>query len=94
MKRLLWFAFLLSLTLMTGGARAQDVLGIAAVVNDKVISAYDLGMRLKLVVVFSGLPNTAETRQRLVPQVLRTLIDEELKRQEAKRRDVSVSEPQ
>ena len=92
MKRLLGFSFLLSLTLMTGDARAQDVLGIAAVVNDKVISAYDLGMRLKLVVVFSDLPNTAETRQRLVPQVLRMLIDEELKRQEAKRRDVSVSE--
>ena len=86
MKRLLGFSFLLSLTLMTGDARAQDVLGIAAVVNDKVISAYDLGMRLKLVVVFSDLPNTAETRQRLIPQVLRMLIDEELKRQEAKRR--------
>ncbi len=92
MKRLLWFAFLLSLTLITGGARAQDVLGIAAVVNDKVISAYDLGMRLNLVVMFSGLPNTAETRQRLVPQVLRTLVDEELKRQEARRLDISISE--
>ncbi len=91
MKRLLWFAFLLSLTLMTGGARAQDTLGIAAVVNDKVISAYDLGMRLNLVVVFSGLPNTTETRQRLVPQVLRTLIDDELKRQEAKRRGITIS---
>ncbi len=92
MKRLLWFVFLLSLTLMTGGARAQDALGIAAVVNDKVISVYDLSMRLNLVVVFSGLPDTAETRQRLVPQVLRVLIDDELKRQEAKRRDISISE--
>ncbi len=92
MKRLLWCAFLLSLTLMTGGARAQDVLGIAAVVNDKVISIYDLNMRLNLVVVFSGLPDTIETRQRLVSQVLRVLIDDELKRQEARRRSIPVSE--
>ena len=92
MKRLLWFAFLLSLTLMTGGARAQDTLGIAAVVNDKVISVYDLSLRINTVVVFSGLPDTPETRQRLVPQVLQTLIDDELKRQEAKRLGVSISE--
>jgi len=92
MKRFLCLFLPLVLSLAAGSPRAQETLGIAAVVNDKIISAYDLGMRLSLVVVFSGLPNTVETRKRLAPQVLRTLIDDELKRQEAKRRGVSISE--
>ena len=92
MKRLLGFSFLLSLTLMTGDARAQDVLGIAAVVNDKVISVYDLGLRLSLVTVLTGLPNTPETRNRLAPQVLQTLIEDQLKRQEAARLKITAND--
>ncbi|MAF96919.1 MAG: hypothetical protein CMM60_14380 [Rhodospirillaceae bacterium] len=92
MKRLFVCVLALVLTLVTGGARAQDTLRIAAVVNDEIISVYDLNMRLSLVVAFSGLPNTLETRQRLGPQVLRSLIDDELKRQEATRLGISVSE--
>ena len=72
--------------------RAQDSLRIAAVVNDQVISIYDLNMRLSLSIAFSGLPDTADTHRRLGPQVLRTLIDEELMRQEGKRLKITVSE--
>ena len=53
---------------MLGSPRAQQLLGIAAVINDKVISVYDLNMRLTLVMVFAGLPISLETRQRLAPQ--------------------------
>ena len=42
-------------------------------------------MRARLLVVFSSLPDTLETRKRITPQVLNTMIDEELKLQEAKR---------
>ena len=64
---------------------------IAAVVNDELITAYDLEARMKLIIVSTRLPNTFETRRRISGQVLRTLIDERLKMQEAKRRNISVS---
>ena len=41
-------------------AAAQDLLRIAAVVNDEVISERDLKERLRLVAVTSGLQPTAE----------------------------------
>ncbi len=90
MKRLLMCALALALSPVTPSARAQDALGIAAVVNDKVISVYDLSMRLSLVMIFTGLPFTLETRERLGPQVLQTLIEDELKRQEASRLKITI----
>ncbi len=73
-------------------AYAQDIQRIAAIVNEDVISMYDLVSRLRLVVVTSRLPDTAETRRRLVPQVLRSLIDEQLQLQEAKRLNLTVGQ--
>ena len=72
-------------------ARAQNVLRIAAVVNDEVISAYDLEARLSLVLATSQLKNRPEIRKRLTPQVLRGLIDDKLKLQEAKKLGIEVS---
>lgn len=69
---------------------AQDVLRIAAVVNDDVISFYDLSARMRMVMLSSGLQDTPEMRQRLKDQVLRRLIDEKLQLQEAKRNNISV----
>jgi len=92
MNRGLIFALPLLAILATGGAAAQDSLRIAAVVNDQIISVYDLNMRLSLAMAFAGLPDSVENRQRLAPQVLRTLIDDELKRQEAARQKLSVTE--
>ncbi len=59
--------------------------GIAAVVNDEPISHLDLDHRLRFTLLTAGLPDTAETRRRLIPDVIRGLIDERLKTQEAKR---------
>ncbi|MDA1088888.1 MAG: peptidylprolyl isomerase [Proteobacteria bacterium] len=92
MNRLSICALVLVILMLTPVSRAQDTLSIAAVVNDKVITVYDLGMRLSLVTIFTGLPNTPETRTRLAPQVLQSLIDDELKRQEAKRLKIKVDE--
>jgi peptidyl-prolyl cis-trans isomerase SurA len=65
---------------------------IAAVVNDDVISFYDLASRARMVLISSNIPDTPENRQRIAPQVLRSLIDEKLELQEAKRQNVTVTE--
>jgi peptidyl-prolyl cis-trans isomerase SurA len=65
---------------------------IAAVVNDEVISILDLFSRMQLVMIASNIPDTPETRQRLATQVLRSLIDERLQLQEAKRQNVTATE--
>ena len=74
-----------------GDGRAQQVQRIAAIVNDDIVSVYDLEARLRMVVVSAGLEPSRELHQRLAPQVLRGLIDERLRLQEAKRRSVSVT---
>lgn len=75
---------------MAPAAPAQDVLRIAAVVNDDVISVLDVENRLRLVLLESGLPNDAQTRRRLINEVVRQLIDERLRMQEAERTGVRI----
>ena len=65
---------------------------IAAVVNDQVISVQDLQSRLKMVMLSSNLPDTPQMRKKLAPQVLRTLIDEQLQLQEAKRKHITATD--
>ncbi|MBT4934873.1 MAG: peptidyl-prolyl cis-trans isomerase [Rhodospirillaceae bacterium] len=69
---------------------ATQTLGIAAVVNDDVISIYDLQARMLMLIVTSNQKDTPELRRRLTRQVLNNLIDEKLKMQEAKRLDIRV----
>ena len=72
--------------------RAQDAQGIAAIVNEDVISMHDLDSRVTLVLVTSNLEDTPANRRRLLPEVLRTLIDETLKRQEMRKQNITVSQ--
>ena len=65
---------------------------IAAVVNDQVISLFDLASRVRMVLISSNLPDSEEIRQKLASQVLRSLIDEKLQLQEAKRQSVTATE--
>jgi len=71
---------------------ATDSQAIAAIVNDQVISSYDLDQRVRLVMVSSGIPNTAENVSRIRGQVLRALVDEYLKRQEAQRLNIRIEQ--
>lgn len=71
---------------------ADMILRIAAVVNDDIISVYDVEARTDLLVASSGMPDTAEMRGRIRDQVLRALIDETLKLQEAKRLNLTVTD--
>jgi peptidyl-prolyl cis-trans isomerase SurA len=65
---------------------------IAAVVNDEAISVADLRSRLKMVMLSSNFPDSPETRQRIAGQVLRTIVDEKLEMQEAKKQNVAATE--
>jgi peptidyl-prolyl cis-trans isomerase SurA len=67
-------------------------LGIAAVVNDEVITFYDLQKRAMLVIGTSGMKDDSETRSKLLPQVLRALIDEKIKMQEAAKNNIEVTD--
>lgn len=77
---------------MASSAKAQSVEKIAAIVNDDVISYFDLDMRLSLIISASNAQDTAEARRRMAPQVLRRLIDENLQQQEAKRLNIAVTD--
>jgi len=72
-------------------ANAQQTLRIAAVVNDEMVSIFDLHARTSLIIALSGLPNTAESRRRLTRQVLISLIDDKLRLQEAKLASITAS---
>lgn len=90
-------AFILALVLVlffatAHRAPAQDVMRIAAVVNDEVISIYDLVARIDIVIASSNLTDTPELRRQVARQLLRTLVDERLQMQEATRLGVAVSE--
>jgi peptidyl-prolyl cis-trans isomerase SurA len=92
MRRTLVFAMSLGLALSAGAAFAQQFDKIAAVVNDEVISVYDLNSRLSFVTAGTKARKQPETLRRLAPQILRQLIDETLQLQEAKRLGVRVTD--
>ncbi len=76
----------------TGSPRAQQTLGIAAVVNEEVISFYDLQMRINLLIARSTQANTPENRERYTGQVLNQLINEKLQMQESERLGVKITD--
>src|SRR6516164_2263996 len=65
---------------------------IAAVVNDEVISVADVRSRLRMVMLSSNLADSPDTQQRIANQVLRTIVDEKLQMQEAKRQNITATE--
>jgi peptidyl-prolyl cis-trans isomerase SurA len=73
-------------------ASAQDELKIAAVVNDDVITQLDVFSRLRAAMVSARLEDTPETRQQLLPNVMRALIDDHLKVQEARAEGFTVGD--
>lgn len=84
-------ALTLALLAAAAPARAQELDRLAAVVNDEAISAADLEMRIRLALLSSNLPDNMDIRRRIVPQVLRKLVDERLQLQEARRLKISVT---
>jgi len=83
---------LLAILASTELAHAQRVQRIAATVNEDIVSEYDLRERMRVVILSSGLRATQQLEKRLSQQVLRSLIDERLQMQEAKKRNIKVSQ--
>jgi peptidyl-prolyl cis-trans isomerase SurA len=99
---LIFFVFTLASPFAAHAQRVDTLPGVAtgheteshiiAVVNDSVITSVDLDSRIHMAMLASGLPQTQEVAAHLFPQVLRSLIDEQLQMQEAKRLGISVSD--
>ena len=66
--------------------------GIAAIVNDEIISLYDLEERMKLVISSVGMQDNIESRDDIRSATMQSLIDETLQIQEAQQFGISVSE--
>jgi peptidyl-prolyl cis-trans isomerase SurA len=90
-RPLVWLSLTAVLLAALGSAGAQS-LRIAAVVNDEVISVYDVNERIRLIMFSSNIPDTPESRRQIGPQVVRTLVDERLEMQEAKRLNISIEQ--
>lgn len=58
---------------------------VAAIVNDDIISTYDLGQRMRLLIATSGVQPTQETLPQFQREALVSLVDERLQLQELKR---------
>jgi peptidyl-prolyl cis-trans isomerase SurA len=58
---------------------------VAAVVNDDIISTYDLGQRMRLLMATSGIQPTQDTLPQLQQEALVSLVDERLQIQELRR---------
>jgi peptidyl-prolyl cis-trans isomerase SurA len=93
-KKLLIASVLFALTpaLAATPDTQRDVEGIAAIVNDKVISLFDVDQRVDLFFATSGIERSPQMRERIRSQVLRLLVDEELQMQEAERVEIKVEE--
>ncbi len=73
-------------------ANAADVTRIAAVVNDAAITQDDLDNRIRLAEVAANLPDTPDTRAKLIQTVLKALVDEQLELQEANHQGIKIEE--
>lgn len=85
----LLFFFALQSSAESAPARVSRV---AAVVNDHVISVTDVRNRALLAILSSGMESSEKIIQELSPQVLKTLIEEALQRQMAKKVGLSMDE--
>ncbi len=73
-------------------AQTIQIGAIAAIVNDEVISLYDVHQRTQLFLVTSGIEKNPQTVQQLRGQVLRSLIDEKMQIQAAKDSEITVNQ--
>jgi peptidyl-prolyl cis-trans isomerase SurA len=73
-------------------AAAQAVEGVAAIVNDDVISTYDVRQRMRLILATTGVRPTEELLLRIQEQALNSLINERLQLQQAEEYEIEVDQ--
>ncbi len=83
---------LFGLVLATPLAQAQSSHGIAAVVNDDIITSHDLRQRVRFIVATTGVERTEESLQRVQAQALRNLVNEKIQIQESQKYDQEISD--
>lgn len=71
---------------------ANDNAGIAIVVNDSAITNGDIVARYRMALLSSGLPDSPDNRSRIMPQIVRGLIEEQLQLQETRRQQIDVTD--
>lgn len=88
------FALFVAFALLLGApsAHAQQVEGIAAVVNDQPITTLDVRDRMRLIISSAGVQPNDETLARIQDQAIRGLIDERLQLQTATDYELTVDE--
>ena len=91
MKKLLIIIFFQALCFNVNAFNANDH-RIAVLVNDQLISSYDVVQRMKLNAVLSGVEITAKNNNQLLNSVIDELIMENLKNQKINEYNISVSE--
>lgn len=88
----MWAGVALATVLSALPAAAQTAEGVAAIVNDSVISTYDVRQRATLLLASAGVQSTPEMQQRAREAALNNLIDEHLELQEAATFEIAISE--
>lgn len=77
---------------LSASAQRMDSEGIAVVVNEDAITMSDVNDRMHLVMVSSRMPSRPDVIEKIKPQVLAALVDEQIKLQEAERLDLEVTQ--
>lgn len=75
-------------------AMAQLAEGVAAIVNDHVISTFDVRQRAKLLLVSAGMEQTPDLMRRASSQALNDLINERLQLEEAAKFHIDITDDQ
>lgn len=88
------FVFTILPFLSSSVQAAPGMVSIAVVVNEDAITMDDINDRMKLILASSGLPPTEEIRSKLMPQIVGSLVEEQIKIQEARRMELSVGKPE
>lgn len=85
-------ASLLPLPAISTQAFAQAPHGIAATVNDDLVTTYDLRQRVLFLLMTTGATPSEESLQRLQVQALQALVDERIQMQEAEKFDLTIGD--
>ncbi len=71
---------------------AQMSHGIAAVVNDDIVTSHDLRQRVLFMLATTGVERTEESLQRVQAQALKNLVDEKIQIQESQKYEQTISD--
>ncbi len=89
-RKALLIAVGLSALCTIGPVAAQTTQGISAVVNEDIITSYDLRQRVLFILATTGVERDEESLRRVQNQALRNLIDEQLQMQESRKFDQTI----